>query len=302
MLFKTKDGLQGNVQELKRLLSFKITAKQRFLIERELKILASGERNEQNSAYYLDFRFKDSPNWALMHDLRLEHRGRVAQIDHLLINRFLDIYVLESKSYYYGIKITEDGEFLVWDGKGYQAIESPYEQNQRHIQVLRDCIADRTLGPSRLGFPIPINYRNIVMVSPTAKVLKPAKATFDLTSVIKADALVSTAEREIDKKSIVEAPKLIGCDTLREFGEKLARLHRPGTVDYVAKFGISEQSEPAKAVAFVQESPAPEYAGGTACQECGAAVDKKVVYFCRINKAKFNGQILCRECQQIPAI
>lgn len=62
MIFKTKDSLQGNVQELKRLLSLKITTKQRFLLERELKILVSGERNEQNSAYYLDFRFKDSPN------------------------------------------------------------------------------------------------------------------------------------------------------------------------------------------------------------------------------------------------
>lgn len=30
--------------------------------------------------------YKDSQNWAVIHDLRIEHRGRVAQIDHLLIN------------------------------------------------------------------------------------------------------------------------------------------------------------------------------------------------------------------------
>ena len=56
--------------------------------------------------------------------IRIDHRGRVAQIDHLLINRFLDIFVLESKNYYYGVKISEGGEFLVWDAKTDQAILS----------------------------------------------------------------------------------------------------------------------------------------------------------------------------------
>lgn len=94
MLLKQKDSRDTDINELNRLLGLNLTAKQRFFVERELKCLQSGERNEQNSAYYLDFRFKNSQNWALLHDLRIEHRGRVAQIDHLLINRFLDIYSL----------------------------------------------------------------------------------------------------------------------------------------------------------------------------------------------------------------
>ena len=52
MILKNKDGRQTDVQELNRLLTLKPTAKQRFLIERELKCLVSGERNEQNSACY----------------------------------------------------------------------------------------------------------------------------------------------------------------------------------------------------------------------------------------------------------
>src|SRR5512138_1266649 len=99
MILKSKDSRQEDIKELNRLLGLKVTAKQRFLIEKEIKCLVSGERNEQNSAYYLDFSYKDSPNWAVIHDLRIEHRGRVAQIDHLLINRFLDAYILESKNY-----------------------------------------------------------------------------------------------------------------------------------------------------------------------------------------------------------
>ncbi|PKN12574.1 MAG: hypothetical protein CVU69_05935 [Deltaproteobacteria bacterium HGW-Deltaproteobacteria-4] len=64
-----------------------------------LEKIAGVRSCNQNSAYYLDFNYKDSQNWAANHDLRIEHRGRVAQIDHLLINRLLDIFVLESKNY-----------------------------------------------------------------------------------------------------------------------------------------------------------------------------------------------------------
>lgn len=275
MLIKSKDGRLEDIKELNRLLSLNITAKQRFSIERELKCIVSGERNEQNSAYYLDFKYKDSPHWALIHDLRIEHRGRVAQIDHLLISRFLDVYLLESKNYYYGIKITEEGEFLVWDGKSYQAIESPFEQNQRHIQALQLSVEDRNLAPKRLGFAIPITYRNVVLVSPTSKVLKPKTATFDLSSVIKADAFVSVVSKDIDRKSIVEAPKIIGSDTLHDFSEKLVRLHRPGSINYAAKFGIGNNGtiNDAKTATIVATPAAPTYTSGP-CKRAGKPICK----------------------------
>lgn len=298
MLIKSKDGRLEDIQELNRLLSLNITAKQRFSIERELKCLVSGERNEQNSAYYLDFSYKDSLNWALIHDLRIEHRGRVAQIDHLLINRFLDVYVLESKNYYYGIKITEGGEFLVWSGKGYQAIESPFEQNQRHIQALKSSVEDRNLGPKRLGFAIPISFRNVVLVSPTSNVLKPKAATFDLSTVIKADAFVSVVDKIMEKKSIVEAPKLVGSDTLRDFSEKLSRLHRPGSIDYAAKFGINSTYpiNVVQAETIVATPPAPTYAA-VPCE----SIDKHSCKHCKsqnlaVNYGKYGYYFKCGDC------
>jgi len=116
MILKQKDKRTEDIKELNRLLNLNISSKQRFLIERELKCLMSGDSGESSSAYYLDFRFNESKNWALIHDLRIEHSGMVAQIDHLLINRILDIHVLETKNYFYGIKITDDGEFLSYNG------------------------------------------------------------------------------------------------------------------------------------------------------------------------------------------
>ncbi len=317
MILKKKDSREADVAALKRLLTLKLSTKQRTAIENELKFLLAGESNENNSAYYLDFQYKDSKNWVIIHDLRIEHRGRVAQIDHLLINRFLEMYVLESKSYYYGVKITEDGEFQRLNGKYYQAIESPIEQNRRHIKVLSDCIDDKKLAPLRLGIPIPVTFKNYILVSPTSNLIKPKKAPFDLSCVIKADAFISHLVKELDNMSFVtsfaSAAKLIGTDTLMEFGRLIARQHKPGSINYAAKFGVTEEGEQEPRAALVVTTPvaknavkepsAPEYvASATRCQECGAEVDKKVVYFCRINKAKFKGHILCRDCQQLPAL
>jgi hypothetical protein len=201
MLIKARDNHDVDVETLRVLLDRQLPAKQRFLIEREIKCIGSGARGEESSAYYIDFRYKDSENWAVIHDLRLEHRGFVAQIDHLLINRFLDIYVLESKNYYYGIKITPEGEFLVWNGKTFIAIESPIEQNKRHIDLLDKLLQQTGIVPTRLGIPISPSFLNYVMVAPNSRVDRPAKAKFDTDMVIKADALMAAINKRIDSTS-----------------------------------------------------------------------------------------------------
>lgn len=306
MILKNKDARTEDIQELNRLLALNLSSKQRGLIERELKCLMSGNSGESSSAYYLDFHYKQSQNWVLIHDLRIEHKGSVAQIDHLLINRFLEIHVLESKNYFYGIKITEDGEFLSYNGKGYQGIESPIEQNKRHIELLQRVISDRNYAPTRLGLTLPISYKNYVLVAPNAKIDRPAKQTLDTSMVIKADAYSSYIHKELDSRSVVStfasATKLIGIDTLEEFAKKLIRLHKPGKFNYAAKFGIDEAA--VQSTQVIPTSPpstkAQENHKPTAksCDKCGVEVEDKVAYFCRMNKAKFDGKVLCRECQQ----
>lgn len=76
----------------------------------------------------------------VLHDLRIEEAGRTAQIDQLLVNRFLEFYVLESKSFGNGIAINEQGEFTTWIGNRPVGTASPIEQNRRHIDVLDDLL------------------------------------------------------------------------------------------------------------------------------------------------------------------
>jgi hypothetical protein len=78
MIVKRMDSKEQEIAELETLLKAKLKPYQRFQIERELKAMRGGVQGEKDSAYYIDFYFGDSRNWAVIHDLRLKHKGQVA--------------------------------------------------------------------------------------------------------------------------------------------------------------------------------------------------------------------------------
>jgi hypothetical protein len=217
------------------------------LIERELKAIRSGVYGERDSAYYIDFYFGDSKNWAVIHDLRLEHKGQVAQIDHLLINRFFDVYVLESKNYSYKLKITPEGEFQVYYGKEYIGIPSPIEQNKRHIHLLDLFLKSHNILPKRIGVSIRPRFKNLILVSPKSIITRPPDKKFDTSCVIKVDTLRTRIDREVDKwhplTNFTTISKYCSSSTLVRTAKRLAAFHRPQRVDYRAKFGLRAQKD-----------------------------------------------------------
>ncbi len=84
----------------------------------------------------------------VLHDLRLECDGRVAQIDHLLMNRFLEIYVCESKRFAEGVAINDQGEFSAFYGSKPYGVPSPVQQNKRHMVVL-ESVTSAMRAPNR---------------------------------------------------------------------------------------------------------------------------------------------------------
>ena len=137
MLLKPADDKNPDLQALQALSQRPdATAEQRKRIEQEIRNIQSGIRGEQEAAYEIEFHYGKSRNWMSIHDLRLECEGRVAQIDHLLINRVLECYVCESKRFAEGVAINDQGEFTAFfNGRAY-GVPSPLEQNRRHIAVL----------------------------------------------------------------------------------------------------------------------------------------------------------------------
>jgi hypothetical protein len=163
MIFKAKDPISDQLRELELALQHPLPDRDRRHLEKELAQRRAGLNGEEEAAYHINFHMRDSANWAVIHDLRIEWKGRSAQIDHVIISRLLEIYVVESKSYHTKVRYANGGwerfNFGDWEG-----IACPVEQNERHISVLKDLISDLALAPKRLGLPMPASFYNIVVV------------------------------------------------------------------------------------------------------------------------------------------
>jgi len=271
--------------------------------------MQSGMKGEAEAAYEMNFHFGASKNWMLIHDLRIECEGRVAQIDHLILNRFMEIYVCESKRFSEGVGINEHGEFSAFYGGKPYGVPSPLEQNNRHILVLESVFKSGMVAPpKRLGFNITPSLLGLVLVSKGARISRPKAKLDGIDCVIKNDQIKSRIERDRDADTNpLNAARIIGQDTLEDFARRLAAIHMPVTFNWAVKFGISTDypavSEKVATVVKVEEPAVTAEVEGEKkskliCASCGAAVSYTVAKFCWFNKPKFAGKVYCMDCQK----
>lgn len=321
MIIKKPDDKSADLEALRALAARPdVSADTRRLIEREIRNIQSGMKGEAEAAYEIEFHYGASKNWMIIHDLRLECEGRVAQIDHLLINRLLEIYVCESKRFSEGVAINEHGEFSAFFGGKAYGVPSPLEQNRRHIAVLEAVFrSDMVALPTRLGINIKPSLQGLVLVSKTARISRPSAKIDGVESVIKNDQLNARIERNIrEDNNLLNLAKVVSQDTAATFARALAGAHKPISFDWAAKFGLSAEaptyqtSAPAAASPAEQVSPK-ESAGvesdaegrkkaALVCVTCGVTVGYNVAKFCWFNKPRFGGKIFCMDCQKaVPA-
>ncbi len=310
MQIKVADGKQSDLDALTALLlRTDVDARTRDRIAQEIRTIGAGDKGERDAAYEIEFHMRDNRNWATIHDLRLEVGERVAQIDHLLIDRLLTIWVCESKHFAEGVAINEHGEWhRYWNGRKH-GIASPVEQNRKHITVLRDVFDQgRVTLPRRLGITIKPSFKSLILVSNGARITRPPRSARveGIESVIKCDQLRSTIDKRADEGNPLELAKLVGRDTLEDVARQLAVLHRPLRTDWAAWFGLAAEPSASSAPrpADPPASSAPPSAPGQptrqrlVCAACGTTVSYSVAKFCWFNKARFGGHVLCMDCQR----
>src|SRR5437870_6175993 len=195
MRIKSADDRQPQINGLMALLSRRdVSVRTQQRIEQEIRTIEAGQRGEAQAAYQIDFYYDRDPNVMTIHDLRLNCDGRVAQIDHPLITRSFEFWVCESKNFGEGVEINEQGEWSVSNGGRKRGIQSPIEQNKRHIVVLKDVFARRLVTmPTRLGLTFKATLRSLVLVSDRTHITRPKGTASErvngLESVIKAEQL-----------------------------------------------------------------------------------------------------------------
>ena len=301
MIIKDKDSSQEKIDYLMDLMDRDFPDEKKCQIERELKMLYSGDKGESSSAYYLDFDFKNAKNWMLLHDIRLEHNGDVAQIDHLLIGRLMDVYVIESKNFNYGVSISEDGDFSYFYKNKPISIPSPIQQNARHIRLLDKFLHDEDLIPKRLGIRLKPSYKNIVLISPNSRLSKPNTGIYDCSPVMKSDRFFErfqndakgTKDDTLD--SMVSLSKCISADNLQILAEKIALHHKPAEVDYISKFKLKESLE-------VSETKSAYSTDLPICDKCGSKMMKRIAKKGNSKGNEFWGCLSFPKCKNIISI
>src|ERR1043165_2404738 len=236
----------------------------------------------ETASYHIDFHLKDHPNWAVIHDLRLEYNGRIAQIDHLLIDCFLEVYVVESKNFKTKVRCKNGGwERIV--GKYWEGIASPVEQNNNHIIVLKDLIKTEKLSPTRLGVSLSPTFFNAVLVNPSCSIVGSIP---EGVRVFQMDRLVIEIRRE--DPSHLSVLKMVSSETLADFALRLVDFHRP--------FAVASDSSNLNAIAQKIEAPTKT---AKLCSGCVGPISKEEISYCQAYAGRFAGALLCRRCQRL---
>lgn len=325
MIIKEADEKKSQIATLEALVTRRDASPDvRKRIEQEIRNIRSGIKGEEEAAYEIDFHFGATKNYAVIHDLRIEVEGWVAQIDHLLIGRFLDIWVCETKSFCEGIAINEQGECSRFYNNKPSGMPSPFEQNKKHIMVLKALFKTGMVQlPTRLGFAIKPSMTSVVLVSNNARISRPKTKIAGVESIIKSDQFRSMIDRATDgDNNPLTLTKLIGADTLEKFACAIVAQHKPIAFNWAAKFGLPEISSGyvSSRDAAMQVTPPPLPTPVIAairneevepvtdelkkpkkkliCATCSEQVAFNVARFCWLNKARFGENIYCRECQQ----
>ncbi len=298
--------------------SDRLDARQRQWCDDEIMRLKRGIQGERDAAFYIDSYFKDGKNTAVLHDLRIVVDGDVAQIDHMVINRMNFVFLFETKCFNGNLKINEHGEFTMSYAGGKQfGIPSPLEQSRRHERILAKLldtleITGRTAKPT---------FVHAVLVHPKAIITRPSPKTFNTDNVIKADAIETWhqkwANKDVGVTEVLNAfLNIRSQDTVREWGDKLARQHRPGDLLALPDFMRPREAPPPRAKAPVPAAkPAPVTAPVIAatqdatagpdealkrkliCVTCGDKITFPEGKFCWANEKRFGGFQYCREHQ-----
>lgn len=325
MILKDRDGLFADIERLSALAAHPgASARQRIEIEDQIRRLKSGERGEAGVAYHLKTFFGASKNWIVLNDLRIEHDGVVAQIDHLLIGRLLDIWVCESKNVADGLKINDHGEFITFYNRKPRAMASPIEQTQRHIHVLKRLLDSGGLRlPTRLGLTLRPRLRGLVLIA-NGTITRPKIPVPGIEMVIKAEHLQRHVTSADDGGNPLDLAKFVSFETLKDLGEQMVALHRPITFDWEQRIRLKgntktignattwqspeaylpKKTPPVEATRRHAQPASrdvaitkPSSTAADGCASCGAQITSGVRSYCLQNAARFNGGIYCMACQ-----
>lgn len=255
MILKHADDKQPDIDILHNLAAQANSPRQRQSVQEEIDNIVTGMRGEQDASYYLDQEFRHRDDSVVIHDLRIEEEGDVAQIDHVVISRNRQAFVLETKALKASLECNSAGEWEAVYGRERYSIPSPLEQCKRHAAVLRRWLGRRETAIREV---VPV-----VLVAPTTKLGQRASAHDD-PDMIKSDLFTRWFEQRSTTSTnqvVQRGNERMSEDELAGVGFRLVRAHTPIQFDWRRRFGFpsakAEEDAPPRLIAVAPPSEEP---------------------------------------------
>lgn len=185
-------------------------------------------------AGYLNEAFGLDKDYAVAHDLRFNCEAGRAHIDHLIISRTFDVFIIESRIAGDELRVGENEEFTsrYRDGAAFR-IRSPITQLRRSLAVMQHVFRSIEL-PERFGMKLVPRFHRLVVL--------PTGTTFTNTSSIPSQQFVRPKELLRVVIGSTRASSLRGFfsslspDQMRDIGRIVVRWHTPDKIDFIGKY------------------------------------------------------------------
>lgn len=207
-------------------------------IERDIKKLKYGQIGENNVYYELKNSFIPM---VCLHDLRIEYKGMVAQIDFIAITSKY-IHVIECKNLVGNITITKDGEFIRSIKNSYgkivstEGMYSPIVQNERHINIIKEILKEELQYKFKLT-----RIESLIVTGNPKTIINKKDAPKSISEkIIRHDQLIERIQSEQKNKKI---DWIFIEEDMMNISECLMKYHKEITYDYNEKYSMKSNDK-----------------------------------------------------------
>ena len=261
-------------------------------IQREIAVTKAGIAGEANILFELK---NSNMDLVILHDIYIEtEEGQSAQIDFVVIAPKIT-YLIECKNLYGNIEINAKGDFIrnmQYGGKWHkEGIYSPITQNMRHMEILKECCAEKKNLIMGFGFRKFFDnfYKSLIVLANPKTVVNDRYAPKEIKNqVLRADQLVAVIKKmEADSGEIASSKK-----QMKERAESLLSKTSEKRKDYVEKYEKIIEKVKSKKEEGKEETQKQEET--LICPKCGAPMVLRVAKKGEKAGKKFYG------CSQFP--
>lgn len=261
-------------------------------IQREIAVTKAGIAGEENILFELK---NSNMDLVILHDIYIEtEEGQSAQIDFVVIAPKIT-YLIECKNLYGNIEINAKGDFIrnmQYGGKWHkEGIYSPITQNMRHMEILKECCAEKKNLIMGFGFRKYFDnfYKSLIVLANSKTVVNDRYAPKEIKNqVLRADQLVAVIKKmEADSGEIASSKK-----QMKERAESLLSKTSEKRKDYVEKYKKIIEKVKSKKEEGKEETQKQEET--LICPKCGAPMVLRVAKKGEKAGKKFYG------CSQFP--